>query len=235
MKISLATIILFFIGTSFIKDYGAKYNYKTVCAIVANKYEGNISQEELLNNSSLQLKPNVGRIIGYEVNMQSYSRVSRAKVNGSDFNSSTINVLKKEKVKSINFSNIFALIENDTILLNPIILKVGTSSNSEIISDFCVSLLMDKPFEIECKKSSPQNINLLRGFYNGKFLRPIKGTITYFDNGKPVVKNVDFKSDYFMEVVAIAKVYSWINITNLIFEKDNRRINGTPIQLTVVE
>jgi hypothetical protein len=208
-------------------------NYKHACALIANQFEGEITTEALLNSPFIELKPNNGTIISFSVGIIYTGWISLTKVSGSNLIPSVIETLKNKDVKHISFTEVKAIINGDTVMLNPLVFNIGKGKASDQVSDFCYSIFLDQPNSTICQKSNPQNINALKGYYNGKYLKLQSVTVTYYPKGKGISKQISSNSNYFNQVVKLSKRNTSILLSNIEFEDDGKAIKGTPILLSV--
>tara|TARA_R110002049_G_scaffold286624_3_gene468428 strand:- start:814 stop:1479 length:666 start_codon:yes stop_codon:yes gene_type:complete len=208
-------------------------NYKHACAVIANQFEGEITTEALLNYPFIELRPNNGTIISFSVGINYNGWISVTKISGSNLIPSVIETLRNKDVKYISFTEVKATINGDTLLLNPLVFDIGKTKVTDQVADFCYSVFLDQPNSTICKKSNPQNINALRGYYNGKYLKLRSMTVTYYPEGKSISKQISGNSNYFNQVVKLCKRHSTILLSNIVFEGANKEIKGTPILLSV--
>jgi predicted DNA-binding protein len=240
----IIVLIAFFFGSNL---YSQKYSIQefkikpksksTVVAHIANQFDGTLSIDTILAYHKIELKPNRGKIISFETYIRERAKISVYKCINANFSPQLMSHLQNTKAKSVNFYKISALIDGDTVKLNPIFLELGTSKSEKIEFPVCISTFGKSVDMSKISSSNPDKLRNLRGDCNGKVMELTSFSIRYYIMGEETVKTIAGMNDIerAINVVKRLKPGQTIVFSNMIYKRNDKLMRGSPLILKIIK
>lgn len=236
----LSLLVFCVVLSNYCYSQPSEYSQKeTAAAVVSNQFEGRITLEELKAAEGLKLKPEQGQIKSFTFFTAYENKTFSYNVKGSDFNSEIIELINSGKLKSIGISNVKGIVNGNKIILNPIILEIGSPSSKKLAFPFCASFFVgnEDVSRFEVDRNNPKIIRKLRGYYKGELLPIHSCTFTFYKKGEKISKKLSGPSTLANIENEISKRINGesVFLSNIIYSKDNKFIKGTPVLLHVIQ
>jgi hypothetical protein len=205
-------------------------------ATIFGIYNGTITKETLLANPFVELNANkMGEILSFELSYTHSGMYRSFNIKGGRIHLKALSHIKKNKISRIFFEKIVAKIENDTVLLNNITLKLG-KRNSKGKNPKLVCNTYFKSTVFNCiSKKNPSAIRKIRGMYHGKIVPVETYSVGYVIKGNYFTKEITNEQEVKMLIdkIKTQSIGARLFIYNIKFSYGDKRLDGIPITLKV--